>query len=131
MFYLKTRKAVTSLSLGVLMGGISLLLPGSLLAGETQGTMIHKTGMPHQESPEWAEKLKGQTIVEDAMEGRAERAAQVEQQHQRMMQQMQTEHGPQGGRHGGVRFHVDDSSIWRRAPRMACWRVKPASNRCP
>ena len=89
MFHVKTRNVVTSLSLGFLLGGISLLLPGSLLAGETQGTMIHKAGMPHQESPGWAEQLKGQTIVEDAMEGRAERAALVEQQHQRMMQQMQ------------------------------------------
>ena len=50
--------------------------------------MIHKAGMTSQ-SPGWAERLKGQTIVEDAMEGRAERAALVEQQHQRMMQQME------------------------------------------
>ena len=41
------------------------------------------------QSPAWAEKLKGQTIVENSMEGRAERAALVEQQHERMMQQMQ------------------------------------------
>ena len=39
-------------------------------------------------SPEWAEKLKGQTIVEDAMEGHPERTSMVERQHQRVMEQM-------------------------------------------
>jgi FtsP/CotA-like multicopper oxidase with cupredoxin domain len=91
MFHVKSRKAITSLSLGLFVGGILLLSAGALLAGESQETTIHKTGMTHQDSPAWAEQLKGQTIVEDAMEGRAERAAQVEQQHQRMMQQMQRE----------------------------------------
>ena len=43
----------------------------------------------NSQSPGWAERLKGQTIVENAMEGRAERAALVEQQHQRMMQQVE------------------------------------------
>ncbi|RMH08318.1 MAG: hypothetical protein D6704_03260, partial [Nitrospirae bacterium] len=42
-------------------------------------------------SPSWAERLKGQTIIEDAMEGRAERAALVERQHQRLMEQMRKE----------------------------------------
>ena len=46
--------------------------------------------MNHQ-SPAWAERLKGQTIVENAQEGRAERAALVEKQHERLMQQMQEE----------------------------------------
>jgi hypothetical protein len=43
--------------------------------------------MNHQ-LPGWAEKLKGQTIVEDAMSGRPERFAMVEQQHQRIMEHM-------------------------------------------
>jgi LysM repeat protein/FtsP/CotA-like multicopper oxidase with cupredoxin domain len=70
------------------------------LAEEVKEKVIHQTGMGHQESPGWAEKLKGQTIVEDAMEGRAERAALVEQQHQRMMQQMQKEMDHKGGETG-------------------------------
>ncbi len=49
-------------------------------AGAAQN-MVHR-------SPEWAEKLKGQTIVEDAMEGHAERTSMVERQHQRVMEQM-------------------------------------------
>ena len=61
--------------------------------------MVHKTGMAHQDSPGWAEKLKGQTIIENSVEGRAERAAMVEQQHDRLMEQMEKEmaHSPNGG----------------------------------
>ncbi len=59
-------------------------------AEEASPEHAHSTGM-NSSSPGWAEKLKGQTIVEDAMEGRAERAALVEEQHHRMMQQMQKE----------------------------------------
>ena len=39
-------------------------------------------------TPEWAEQQKGQTDVEDAMSGRPDRSAQVERQHQRIMEQM-------------------------------------------
>ncbi len=54
--------------------------------------LAHATGMNHaHQSPAWAERLKGQTIVENAQEGRAERAALVERQHERLMQQMQHE----------------------------------------
>ncbi|GIW53705.1 MAG: hypothetical protein KatS3mg082_0109 [Nitrospiraceae bacterium] len=42
----------------------------------------------HPTAP-WAEQLKGQTIVEDTLEGRPERAAMVERQHQRIMEQME------------------------------------------
>jgi hypothetical protein len=99
MFYVKTRNALTSLSFGLFLGGISLISAGTLLAGESHETMVHKAGMTSQ-SPGWAEKLKGQTIVEDAMEGRAERAALVEQQHQRMMQQMDKEMDHNGAETG-------------------------------
>ena len=39
--------------------------------------------------PSWAEALKGQTKVEDALEGRAGRSEQVELQHHRLMRQME------------------------------------------
>ena len=39
--------------------------------------------------PGWTQTLKGQTIVEEALEGRAGRSEKVEQQHHRMMEQMQ------------------------------------------
>lgn len=44
--------------------------------------------MTHQPTP-WAEQLKGQTIVEDTLEGRPERTAMVERQHRRIMEQME------------------------------------------
>ena len=43
--------------------------------------------------PSWAEQLKGQTIIEDTMSGKGDRAAMVEQQHQRIMEHMT--HDPQ------------------------------------
>ncbi len=74
-----------------LFGGATLVgLQSVANAEKASPEHAHSTGMPSS-SPGWAEKLKGQTIVEDAMEGRAERAALVEQQHERMMQQMQKE----------------------------------------
>ena len=36
----------------------------------------------------WAEQLKGQTVLEDVLEGRPERAAMVERQHERIMVQL-------------------------------------------
>lgn len=69
-----------------------LLLPLSNAVAEApeSSTFVHKTGMNHQ-TPGWAERLKGQTIVENAIEGRAERSALVELQHERLMQQMEKE----------------------------------------
>ena len=36
----------------------------------------------------WVERLKGQTIVEDSLEGRPDRAAKVDWQHERLMKRM-------------------------------------------
>ena len=47
----------------------------------------------------WAERLKGQTITENSVEGRAERAAKVELQHQRLMDQMKNEMDHQADKH--------------------------------
>ncbi|MEP6958008.1 MAG: hypothetical protein ABI980_04705, partial [Nitrospirota bacterium] len=51
--------------------------------------------MNHQ-LPGWAEKLKGQTIIEDTIEGKSNRAAMVEQQHQRIMDHMAQDPQVQG-----------------------------------
>ena len=99
MCYLNQKLSRSSLFIGML---VVALIVGvfSLAAAENtpsdQAPTIHKTGMSHQTSPGWAEKLKGQTIIENSMEGRAERAALVEMQHQRMMGQMEKEmaHSP-------------------------------------
>ena len=97
MFYVKCRNALTFLSMSMFVGGMSVFQVGTVVAEKTppqeHQTHAHQVGMNSQ-SPGWAEKLKGQTIVEDAMEGRAERAALVEQQHNRLMQQMEKEMDP-------------------------------------
>ena len=49
----------------------------------------HQGAAEHSPGVAWAERLKGQTIVEDVMEGRPERTAMVERQHHRIMQQME------------------------------------------
>src|SRR3972149_2596895 len=61
-------------------------------AGQTSSQHI---AMNHQ-LPGWAEKLKGQTIVEDTMGGKPERSAMVEQQHQRIMDHMAQDPQVQG-----------------------------------
>ncbi|MCA9465873.1 MAG: hypothetical protein KC643_10575, partial [Nitrospira sp.] len=72
-----------------LFGGAALVGSPPLVSAENgESQHVHSAGMNAQ-SPGWAERLKGQTIVEDSMEGRAERAALVEQQHNRLMEQMQ------------------------------------------
>ena len=71
------------------------LLWAPLASAETvtpAGHAAPKVAMTHQ-LPAWAEQLKGQTIVEDAMSGRGERSSMVEQQHQRIMEHMN--HDPQ------------------------------------
>ena len=106
MFHMKSRKAITTLSIGLLVGGSSFLSGGTLLAEENQDKVIHTTGMVHQESPEWAERLKGQTIMEDTKEGRPNRAAMVERQHDRVMLRMERESGAQhGGDHTATGFY--------------------------
>ncbi|WP_447964703.1 hypothetical protein [Nitrospira sp. Ecomares 2.1] len=105
MFHVKSRKAITTLSIGLLVGGTSFLSGGTLLAEEIQDKVIHSTGMVHQESPGWAERLKGQTIMEDTQEGRPNRAAMVERQHDRIMLRMENESGAQHADHTATGFY--------------------------
>ncbi len=60
MFHVKSRKAITLLSIGLFVGGSSLFSGGMLLAEEVQDKVIHNMnmGMVHQESPGWAETVK-------------------------------------------------------------------------
>ena len=87
---------VTMESLGVgtrpfLIVAVSLL--ALMTAGWSRVTAQAETTHAHssyaQETPSWAEQLKGQTVVEDAIEGHPERTAMVERQHHRIMQQME------------------------------------------
>ena len=98
----KRRLLPISAFLGLIGGGILLSSPIVIKAEESIRTPEAQTvSMPHQSNPGWAERLKGQTITENAMEGRAERAAMVELQHKRLMEQMKKEMDHQEGNTGG------------------------------
>ncbi|MBI4400915.1 MAG: hypothetical protein HY581_04720, partial [Nitrospirae bacterium] len=92
MYHPKVSVHPFSRLLSLMAGGALLWLPLAASAesslSQTTHTAGQHTAMTHQ-TPVWAEKLKGQTIVEDTMEGRPERAAMVERQHERIMMQMQ------------------------------------------
>ncbi|MEQ1792743.1 MAG: multicopper oxidase domain-containing protein, partial [Nitrospira sp.] len=87
MFFHTSRVCVPTRMLGA-MAAVALLW-APLASAESPSSPV---AMNHQ-LPAWAEQLKGQTIVEDAMSGRGERSAMVEQQHQRIMEHMS--HDPQ------------------------------------
>jgi hypothetical protein len=85
------RKFMTVAAFLALFGGAVFLGSPSFVGaqdGSSPGVQPVSTSSP---SGGWAERLKGQTITENSVEGRAERAAKVELQHQRMMDQMQRE----------------------------------------
>ena len=86
---------ITTRALGIFAGGALACLPLAVSA-ESQPhaspAVPQQTAMSHQ-LPAWAEQLKGQTVVEDALVGRPERSAMVEQQHERIMNHLS--HDPQ------------------------------------
>src|SRR5688500_6741849 len=86
MFHLNGKCRFFNWLPGVVAGGALFCAPLAASAASPEPHAQH-TSMGHQ-TPEWAEKLKAQTVVEDAMEGRPNRAAQVDMQHERIMHQM-------------------------------------------
>lgn len=87
MFPHKTGACVSTRILGATAAAALLWVP--LASAENSSSHV---AMNHQ-LPAWAEQLKGQTIVEDTMAGKGDRAAMVEQQHQRVMEHLA--HDPQ------------------------------------
>jgi len=87
--------------------------------------------------PGWAEKLKGQTIVEDAMEGRADRVQKVDMQHQRLMRQMEQQAQAQktsGGFNTVSTMHQfmgQDGASFLLASTPGVEPVAMAAGRCP
>ena len=97
MYSHKLRVCVPTRMLGA-MAAVALL--GAPLASAEDVPQAGQTSSQHvamnHQLPGWAEKLKGQTIVEDAMSGMPERSAMVEQQHQRIMEHMAQDPQVQG-----------------------------------
>ena len=72
-------------SSGLVLGMSSAVLgeePGST---ESEAHSVHQVASSPEKFNNWVEKLKGQTIVEDSIEGRPDRAAKVDLQHERLM----------------------------------------------
>ncbi|WP_447976964.1 hypothetical protein [Candidatus Nitrospira bockiana] len=69
------------------------VLAGSLAAWPVlaagPGDQSHQGHATPTSMPGWTQALKGQTVVEEALEGRAGRSEQVELQHHRLMRQME------------------------------------------
>jgi len=97
MFFQKLPVCVLTRMLGA-MAAVALL--GVPLASAENSSQVGQPSSQHvamnHQLPGWAEKLKGQTIVEDTMGGKPERSAMVEQQHQRIMDHMAQDPQVQG-----------------------------------
>ena len=102
MHYLNDHRFL-SWVLGLVAGGALLSVPLSA-SSESPAQHDQHISMSHQ-TPEWAERLKGQTVVEDTLEGRPNRAAMVEQQHERIMHQMAKDPQAATGQHWHVQLH--------------------------
>ena len=89
MYHGKSRFLTASVFLA-LMGGATFWATPSFVGAEN-GSLphAHQTGMTHQDSSGWEEQLKGQTRVEDALEGRAGLSEQIEVQHHRIMRRLE------------------------------------------
>lgn len=85
------RKGRTSslwlMSLSLLFAGSLVAAPGLSVAGSGDHSPSgHATPVA---MPGWTQQLKGQTIVENAIEGRADNAQKMEQQHHRLMEKLE------------------------------------------
>src|SRR3989442_9946467 len=90
---------------------VCLVVPSPVLAADSDAHQGHggshaAMGMVDNSNEPWAQQLKGQTIVEDAISGRANRSALVELQHNRLMEQMARQveagHGTNTGLFNGM-----------------------------
>ncbi|MFN3681221.1 MAG: multicopper oxidase domain-containing protein, partial [Nitrospira sp.] len=82
------RPIITRMLQSVVVAGSLCLLGPGLLSAES-GERDHQGHATPVVMPGWAQQLKGQTVVENAIEGRAENAAQMELQHHRLMQKLE------------------------------------------
>ncbi len=130
------RAALASMTL--LASGL-IVSPG-LFAAESTGES-HQGHAIAVSGSNWAEALKGQTRVEDAIEGRAGRSEQVDLQHHRLMRQMEQQMSDQasaqwtsGGYNGMSMMHQymgQDGSSFLLASDSKAEPVGMAGGKCP
>ncbi|MDO8357403.1 MAG: hypothetical protein Q7U76_13510 [Nitrospirota bacterium] len=84
----KRRRTRLALMLqSVLLAGSLVATPGLFAAGA--GEESHQGHATPVAMPGWTQQLKGQTVVENAMEGRAGNAEKMEMQHHRLMEKLE------------------------------------------
>ncbi|MCP9442707.1 MAG: hypothetical protein NNA20_08940 [Nitrospira sp.] len=84
-------RASRALGFLVLSGGLVVGGPGWSSAEQSEHQ--HTSLATPVSMPAWTQQLKGQTIVENAIEGRAEHAQRTEQQHHRLMEKLAQQAG--------------------------------------
>src|SRR5512147_103266 len=82
------RKAGTALLVQSLLFVGSLVAAPLVLAGEGASDPSYGAHAAPVAMPGWAQQLKGQTVVENAIEGRAENPQKMEMQHHRLMEKL-------------------------------------------
>ncbi|MDR4485063.1 MAG: hypothetical protein R3B95_17965 [Nitrospirales bacterium] len=90
---LSGKKVYEGVKVVVACAGMVLMMSAMGHAGEgiqeeTDSHAGHNVAAASGKTKNWVERLKGQTIVEDSIEGNPERAAKVNRQHERIMSKM-------------------------------------------
>ncbi len=132
------RRATQCLQAAVLAGG--LVAAPWLLAAEPGGAS-HQGHASPVAMPGWTQTLKGQTVVEDAIEGRADRSEKIELQHHRLMRRLeeQAQKDAQAQQTSGIfnsmsmmhQYMGQDGSSWLLATDSSKEPVLATGGRCP
>jgi len=116
-FQPRGRQRRTSLALmlnSVLLTSSLVVTPGLFAAGP--GEASHEGHATPVSMPGWAEALKSQTLVEDAIEGRAGRSEKLEMQHNRLMRRLEEQAQRDAGAANvrGLQSYIDDAPVYGR-----------------
>src|SRR2546428_7563844 len=127
---------LTAFLLAVLLVFPTVVRAADSDAHQGHGVSHAAIGMVDNSNEPWAQQLKGQTIVEDAISGRANRSALVELQHSRLMEQMarQVEAGlvtNTGLFNGMSTMHQYDGQGYLLASQPGVEPVATSGGRCP
>ncbi len=122
---------------------VCLVVPSPVLAADSDAHQGHGVshaamGMVDNSNEPWAQQLKGQTIVEDAISGRANRSALVELQHNRLMDMEQMARQAEAGLvtntglfNGMSTMHQYDGQGYLLASQPGVEPVATSGGRCP
>src|SRR5947209_17356184 len=125
---------LTAFLLAVLLVFPTVVRAADSDAHQGHGVSHAAMGMIDNSNEPWAQQLKGQTIVEDAISGRANRSALVELQHNRLMEQMDRHVGqaPNTGLFNGMStMHQYDGQGYLLASQPGVEPVAVSGGRCP